>query len=145
MNENIIISIASDHAGYDMKDKVVKFLKAKNIEVIDRGPEQNEPVDYPDFAEKVASDISNQTANMGILICGSGQGMSMAANKKPGIRAALCYNNEITRLARAHNDANILTLGARVIDESTAISCVDTFINTEFEGSRHITRINKIG
>ena len=107
MNENIIISIASDHAGYDMKDKVVNFLKAKNIEVIDRGPEQNEPVDYPDFAEKVATDISNQTVNMGILICGSGQGMSMAANKKPGIRAALCYNNEITRLARAHNDTNI--------------------------------------
>ena len=141
--QNIIL--ASDHAGFKLKKEIKSFLIKNKKKVLDLGTNGPESVDYPDFAEKVASDISNQTVNMGILICGSGQGMSMAANKKPGIRAALCYNNEITRLARAHNDANILTLGARVIDESTAISCVDTFINTEFEGSRHITRINKIG
>ena len=104
MNENIIISIASDHAGYDMKDKVVNFLKAKNIEVIDRGPEQNEAVDYPDFAEKVATDISNQTVNMGILICGSGIGVSISANRHSHIRASLCHNANSEKLTRKHND-----------------------------------------
>ena len=139
------VSIASDHAGYELKDKIVEHLKIKKIEVIDRGPEINEPVDYPDFALKVVQDITAANANRGVLICGTGQGMAMAANKKPGIRAALCYNDQVTKLAREHNDANILTLGARVIDQTTAISLVDTFLNTHFEGSRHKDRIKKIG
>ena len=141
----MIVSIASDHAGFELKETIVTHLKALKIEVIDNGPKNDESVDYPDFAKKVVDDLKGSNANKGILICGSGQGMAMSANKHAGIRAALCHNLEVTKLARAHNDANILTLGARVIDESTAISCVDTFINTEFEGSRHITRINKIG
>ena len=91
------------------------------------------------------NDILNEKAHKGVLVCGTGQGMAMAANKKPGIRAALCYNSEVTKLAREHNDANILTLGARVIDEATALSLVETFLNTDFEGSRHAVRINKIG
>ena len=129
----MIVSIASDHAGFQLKEIIVSHLKALKFEVIDNGPKNDESVDYPDFAKK------------GILICGSGQGMAMSANKHAGIRAALCHNLEITKLARAHNDANILTLGARVLDQETALQCVDTFFNTEFEGDRHQKRIDKIG
>ena len=139
MTKLMIVSIASDHAGFQLKEIIVSHLKALKIEVIDNGPKNDESVDYPDYAKKVVDDLKGSNASKGILICGSGQGMAMSANKHAGIRAALCHNLEITKLARAHNDANILTLGARVIDERTAISCVDTFINTEFEGSRHIT------
>ena len=139
------VSIASDHAGYELKDQIVRRLKDSGVTVIDRGPDKKDPVDYPDYASKVTNDILNEKAHKGVLVCGTGQGMAMAANKKPGIRAALCYNNDVTRLAREHNDANILTLGARVIDEETAFSIVKTFLNTAFEGSRHADRINKIG
>ena len=145
MSEQIKVSIASDHAGFDLKDQIIKLLKNSGIDVIDRGPDKNDPVDYPDYASKVTSDILSEKANKGVLVCGTGQGMAMAANKKPGIRAALCYNSEVTKLAREHNDANILTLGARVIDEETAFNLVETFLNTDFEGSRHADRINKIG
>ncbi len=139
------VSIASDHAGFDLKDQIIKRLIDCGVHVIDRGTDKKDPVDYPDYASKVTNDILNEKAHKGVLVCGTGQGMAMAANKKPGIRAALCYNNEVTILAREHNDANILTLGARVIDEATALSLVETFLNTDFEGSRHAARINKIG
>ena len=139
------VSIASDHAGYELKDQIVRRLKDSGVNVIDRGPDKKDPVDYPDYASKVTNDILNEKAHKGVLVCGTGQGMAMAANKKPGIRAALCYNNDVTRLAREHNDANILTLGARVIDQATALGLVETFLNTDFEGSRHTDRINKIG
>ena len=145
MSENTKVSIASDHAGFDLKDQIIGILRDSGIDVIDRGPDKNNPVDYPDYASKVTNDILSEKAHKGVLVCGTGQGMAMAANKKPGIRAALCYNNDVTRLAREHNDANILTLGARVIDEETAFSIVKTFLNTAFEGSRHADRINKIG
>ena len=145
MSEQIKVSIASDHAGFDLKDQIIKLLKNSGIDVIDRGPDKNDPVDYPDYASKVTSDILSEKAHKGILICGTGQGMAMAANKKPGIRAALCYNSEVAKLARKHNDANILTLGARVIDEATALGLVEIFLNTDFDGSRHTDRINKIG
>ena len=145
MSEQIKVSIASDHAGFELKDQIIRHLKDIGIDVIDRGPDKKDPVDYPDYASKVTDDIINDYAHKGVLVCGTGQGMAMSANKKPGIRAALCYNSEVTRLAREHNDANILTLGARVIDEVTAFSLVETFLNTDFEGSRHIHRINKIG
>ena len=145
MSENTKVSIASDHAGFVLKDQIIRFLKDSGIDVIDRGPDKNHPVDYPDYASKVTNDILSEKAHMGVLVCGTGQGMAMAANKKPGIRAALCYNSEVTKLAREHNDANILTLGARVIDQTTALGLVETFLNTDFEGSRHTDRINKIG
>ena len=145
MTKLMIVSIASDHAGFELKEIIVSHLKALKIEVIDNGPKNEESVDYPDFAKKVVNDLIGSNANKGILVCGSGQGMAMSANKHTGIRAALCHNLEITKLARAHNDANILTLGARVLDHETALQCVDTFFNTDFEGDRHQKRIDKIG
>ena len=145
MTKLMIVSIASDHAGFQLKEIIVSHLKALKIKVIDNGPKNDESVDYPDYAKKVVDDLKGSNANKGILICGSGQGMAMSANKHTGIRAALCHNLEITKLARAHNDANILTLGARVLDHETALQCVDTFFNTDFEGDRHQKRIDKIG
>ena len=145
MTNLMIVSIASDHAGFELKEIIVSHLKALKIEVIDNGPKNEESVDYPDFAKKVVDDLIGSNANKGILVCGSGQGMAMSANKHAGIRAALCHNLEVTKLARAHNDANILTLGARVLDHETALQCVDTFFNTDFEGDRHQKRIDKIG
>ena len=145
MTKLMIVSIASDHAGFELKEIIVSHLKALKIEVIDNGPKNEESVDYPDFAKKVVDDLIGSNANKGILVCGSGQGMAMSANKHAGIRAALCHNLEVTKLARAHNDANILTLGARVLDHETALQCVDTFFNTDFEGDRHQKRIDKIG
>ena len=145
MTKLMTVSIASDHAGFELKKTIVSHLKALKIEFIDNGPRNDESVDYPDFAKKVVDDLKGSHANMGILICGSGQGMAMSANKHSGIRAALCHNLEVTKLARAHNDANILTLGARVLDHETALQCVDTFFNTDFEGDRHQKRIDKIG
>ena len=145
MAEKFKVSIASDHAGFAMKKKIMEYLESNDFSLIDRGPDSSDLVDYPDFAKKVCNDLVEEDADRGILICGSGQGMAMVANKYKGIRAALCVSEEMTELARAHNDANILTLGARLVDESTAISCVDKFFSTPFEGDRHIKRVNKIG
>ena len=145
MAEKFKVSIASDHAGFAMKKKIMEYLESNDFCLIDRGPDNSDSVDYPDFAKKVCNDLVEEDADRGILICGSGQGMAMVANKYKGIRAALCVSEEMTELARAHNDANILTLGARLVDESTAISCVDKFFSTPFEGDRHIKRVNKIG
>ena len=145
MAEKLKISIASDHAGFEMKNKIMKYLEENGFSLIDRGPNNADSVDYPDFAKMVCKDLIDQSVERGILVCGSGQGMAMTANKYKGIRAALCNSEEMTELARAHNDANILTLGARFIDESLAFSCVDKFMHTSFEGDRHIQRVNKIG
>tara|TARA_B100000029_G_scaffold62404_1_gene55949 strand:- start:237 stop:674 length:438 start_codon:yes stop_codon:yes gene_type:complete len=145
MPEKFKVSIASDHAGFEMKNKIIEYLKSNNFGLIDRGPANTDSVDYPDFAKLVCTDLTDNDANRGILICGSGQGMAMVANKHKGIRAALCVNEEMAELARAHNDANVLTIGARLVDESTAISCVDKFFSTPFEGDRHIKRVKKIG
>ena len=142
-NKNI--TIASDHAGYDLKNYLVKEIINMGFKVIDLGTNSNDSVDYPDFAKMVCNDLSKADANRGILICGSGQGMAMVANKYKGIRAALCVTEEMVELARAHNDANVLTIGARLVNEATAISCVDKFFSTPFEGDRHIKRVNKIG
>ena len=144
MPEKFKVSIASDHAGFEMKNKIMKYLEENGFSLIDRGPSNSESVDYPDFAKKVCKDLLNQNVDRGILVCGSGQGMAMVANKHKGIRAALCNSEEMTELARAHNDANILTLGARFVDQSLALSCVEKFISTSFEGDRHIQRVNKI-
>lgn len=138
------IFIASDHAGYSVKQKVVEFL-SKKYSVIDLGPANEDRIDYPDYADKVIAEIKKDLTNsMGILICGSGQGMSMRANKYPFIRAALCWNEESAKLSRQHNDANVLCLGARLLDETTIVNVVMSFFSSEFEGGRHTDRVKKI-
>ena len=138
------VSLSSDHAGFNLKEKIKKFLIKKKIKVIDLGPKNNKSVDYPDYAKKVAKNVSTKKSNIGILICGSGTGMAMSANKFKKIRAAVCYNKASTRLSRQHNNANIMALGARLTKKSDAIKLVNVFLNTKFEGGRHLRRINKV-
>ena len=137
-------SIGNDHAGVEYKNKIVSYLKGKGHEVFNHGTDIEKSVDYPDFIHPVAHDISSKKANFGIIICGSGNGASMTANKHQDIRSALCWNKEIVMLARQHNDANILSLPARFISIPQAIAMVEVYINTEFEGGRHQNRIDKI-
>jgi len=138
------ISIGSDHAGFELKEKIKKYLVGLGHEYEDFGTNSTESVDYPDFALKVAESVAKKECDMGILICGSGLGMSMAANKIPGIRAALCSSPEMARLSREHNNANVLTIGARLTDENTAKEIVRVWLTTDFAGDRHLRRINKI-
>ena len=138
------VSLASDHAGFNLKEKIKKFLIKKKIKVVDLGPKNNNSVDYPDYAKKVAKNVSSKKSNVGILVCGSGTGMAMSANKAKKIRAAVCYNKASTRLSRQHNNANIMALGARLTKKSDAIKLVNVFLNTKFEGGRHLRRINKV-
>lgn len=138
------ISIGNDHAGTEYKQAVVAFLEAKGFEVINYGTNSEESVDYPDFVHPVATDVENEKVDLGIIICGSGNGASMTANKHQGVRAALCWTNEIAKLARQHNDANILGIPARYVSQTQAIDMVDTFLNTTFEGGRHQNRVAKI-
>ena len=138
------ICIASDHAGYDMKEKIKDFLINKDIPVIDLGPFTNASVDYPDYAKKVAKRVLLKKSDAGILVCGSGTGMSITANKFKGIRAAQCYNKKSTILSRLHNNANIICLGSRILKSKDAFNFVNYFLNTKFEGGRHQKRINKI-
>ena len=136
--------IASDHAGFTLKEFVKKKL-SKKIKFDDQGPHSDEiSVNYPDFAHKLCKKVSKNSSNMGILICGSGMGMAMAANRHKKIRAALCYSVENTKLSRLHNNANVITLGARLINKNTAIKCINTFLKTKFEGGRHLKRVKKI-
>ena len=138
------ISIGNDHAGPDYKKAIVAHLEAKGIEVINHGTDTPGSVDYADFVHPVATDVENGTVNFGIIICGSGNGAAMTANKHQKIRAALCWTKEITALARQHNDANILSIPARYTAIQQVIEMIDTFLNTEFEGGRHKTRIDKM-
>jgi ribose 5-phosphate isomerase B len=137
-------SIGNDHAGVEYKEAIVSYLESKGHKVSNHGTDSEESVDYPDFIHPVAQDVSSKKANFGIIICGSGNGASMTANKHQDIRSALCWNKEIVALARQHNDANILSLPARFISIPQAIAMVEVYINTEFEGGRHQNRINKI-
>ena len=137
------IIIGSDHAGVDYKQKITKHLKNQNHNVKDVGTFGKESVDYPDYAHLVAKDVSEHKS-LGILICGSGNGVSMAANKHKKIRAALCWNKEISKLARQHNDANIISLPARFLSINECIKLVEVFINEPFEGGRHEKRVKKI-
>lgn len=138
------IFIASDHAGFSIKQKVVDYL-SKKYSVVDLGPVNEDRTDYPDYADKVIGEIKKDLTNsMGILICGSGQGMAMRANKYPFIRAALCWNEESAKLSRQHNDANVLCLGARILDEKVLFSTLEAFLNASFEGGRHADRVKKI-
>ncbi|QYJ69043.1 ribose 5-phosphate isomerase B [Flavobacterium litorale] len=138
------ISIGNDHAAPDYKKAIVQHLEQKGITVINHGTDTFDSVDYPDFVYPVANDVTNGTADFGILLCGSGNGVSMTANKYSNIRAALCWTKEITELARQHNDANILSIPARYTSVQQAIAMVDAFINTDFEGGRHQNRVAKI-
>ena len=138
------IFIASDHGGFKLKKFIKSFLD-KDFVIKDLGPKQNKKsVDYPDFAHKLCKQVSKNKNNIGILVCGSGVGMSIAANKNKGIRAALCYSVENAKLSRLHNDANVITLGERLIKKNIALKCVKAFLKTNFEGGRHIKRIKKI-
>lgn len=136
--------LGSDHAGYNLKEKIKVILKEKNIGFEDIGPFSEDSVDYPDYAHKVGSAIQNKDYSMGIAICGSGNGINMTVNKYKDVRSALCWNTEICKLAREHNNANVLAIPARFISENLALQIVETFINTKFEGGRHERRVNKI-
>ena len=138
------IAIGSDHAGFKLKETVRKYLLEKGLEVKDFGTYNEDSVDYPDFAHPVANAVENKEVDFGIIMCGSGNGINMAANKHKGIRAALSWNAEIAKLARQHNDANILTLPGRFIEEAEALKAVDVFLETAFEGGRHQKRVEKI-
>ncbi len=138
------IYISSDHAGYSLKENIKKKFKKKYI-FLDLGTNNSKvSVNYPDFAHKLCKKVSNDSKNIGILVCGSGMGMSMAANKHKKIRAAVCYSVKNTKLSRLHNNANIITLGSRLTKKDTAFKCIEAFINTKFEGGRHIKRVKKI-
>ena len=138
------IFISSDHAGYKLKEEIKLYLSKKGISYEDMGPYKIVRVDYPDYAHKVAKKVKTNKNNVGILVCGSGMGMNIAANRHKNIRAAQCFNLKSTKLSRLHNDANIITLGSRVLSKRLALSCVIAFLNTKFEGGRHLKRIKKI-
>lgn len=138
------IAIGGDHAGWEYKAKIIRLLKKEGIEVHNYGTDTGDSVDYPDFAHPTALQVHTGTADLGILICGSGNGVAMSANKHQGVRAALCWNTELAALARQHNNANMLAIPARFVSQRMANAMVRTFIKTEFEGGRHQRRVGKI-
>jgi len=138
------ISIGNDHAGPDYKKAIVEMLQSNGHEIINHGTDVFDSVDYPDFGHPVATDVENKTADFGIVICGSGNGIAMTVNKHQGIRAALCWTKEIAALARQHNDANIISIPARFTSIPQAVEMVQTFLTTNFEGGRHANRVEKI-
>lgn len=143
-NLSLPIAIGSDHAGFDYKESVISFLDGNNLAYKDFGTYSADSVDYPDFAHPVANAVEKSEAAFGILICGSGNGVAMSANKHQDIRAAICWGEELTELARKHNDANIICIPARFVREGLVEKMIDIFMNTEFEGGRHKNRVNKI-
>ena len=138
------IFISSDHAGYKLKEFIKDHFNKKKVTYNDLGPKNDSKVDYPDYAHKVAKKVKINKNHVGILVCGSGMGMNMAANRHKNIRAAQCFNLRSTKLSRLHNDANIITLGSRLLTKKNALKCVNIFLNTKFEGGRHKIRIKKI-
>lgn len=141
---NTRILIASDHAGFDLKLVISSYLKKCGYHIFDYGCFDSESVDYPDYAKEVCQEMEKKSNVLGVLICGTGIGMSIAANRFKHIRAALCVNSDMAKLAREHNDANILILGARIINEAVAISCVTVFLESEFRGGKYQDRLSKI-
>ena len=137
------IFISSDHAGFNLKKNIIKKL-SKKLKIIDLGPSSTLSVDYPDYAHKLSKKVASNSRNLGILICGSGMGMAISANKNKIIRAALCYSIKSTKLSRLHNNANIITLGARLINKNKALNLIRVFLKTKFEGGRHLRRVKKI-
>ena len=138
------ICISSDHAGYNLKEYIKSYFIKKEIPLIDLGPYKNSSVDDPDYAKKIARRVASKRSDIGILLCGSGTGMAISANKTRGIRAAVCYNAKSTRLSREHNNANIIALGSRLIKKKEAMKLIKIFLNTKFEGGRHLRRVKKI-
>ena len=138
------VCIASDHAGFQLKEFIKDFLINKNISIIDLGPLNQNSVDYPDYAKKVSNRVKSKKSEVGILVCGSGTGMAISANKVKKIRAAVCYNLKSTRLSRQHNNANIIAIGSRLTKKNTALKLVSAFLETKFEGGRHLRRVKKI-
>ena len=138
------IAIGNDHAGTDYKFEIVKYLKSQGISITNYGTDSLESTDYPEFIHRVAEDVENKKVDFGIIICGSGNGANMTANKHKGVRSALCWTKEIVQLAREHNDANILSIPARYTSLSQAIEMVKVFLNTQFKGGRHKRRVDKI-
>ncbi len=140
------IAIGSDHAGFDLKAKLADELRSSGYEVLDLGTKDAATsVDYPDFGAAVAEAVASGKADGGVVVCGTGIGISIAANRTPGVRAALCHDETTARLCREHNDANVLALGARIIGEVVAKDCLTAFLNTEFGGDRHVRRVKKLG
>ena len=138
------IFISSDHAGFKLKETIKDYLRNKKLKIEDLGPKDDSSVDYPDYAHKVAKRVKLNKNNVGILVCGTGTGMNIAANKHKNIRAAQCFNLKSTKLSRLHNDANIITLGSRLITKKNALKFVSVFLNTKFDGGRHLRRVKKI-
>ena len=138
------IYISSDHAGFRLKEEIIKHLKSKKLNLEDLGPANDDSVDYPDYAHKLAKKVKIGKNNVGILVCGSGTGMNIVANKHKNIRAAQCFSEKSTQLSRLHNDANIITLGSRLINKKKAFKFVKIFLNTKFDGGRHLRRVKKI-
>ena len=138
------ILIASDHAGFKLKETIKRYLLKKKVKIIDIGPSKLRRVDYPDYAHKLSKKINLNNKLTGVLICGSGIGMEITANRYKNVRAALCYNQKTAKLSRLHNNANIITLGSRLTKKTVALKCISTFLNTKFEGGRHLKRIKKI-
>ena len=138
------IILASDHAGFKLKEEIKKFLIKKRNKVWDLGTKNTNSVDYPDFAHLLSKKMKTNNNKFGILVCGSGIGMDMTANKHKNVRAALCYNIKSTKLSRQHNNANVMAIGARLIKKNIALKCVNTFIKTDFKGGRHLRRVKKI-
>ena len=138
------IFISSDHAGFKLKETIKDYLRNKKLKIEDLGPKDDSSVDYPDYAHKVAKRVKLNKSNVGILVCGSGTGMNIAANRHKNIRAAQCFNIKSTKLSRLHNDANIITLGSRLVTKKNALKFVSVFLNTKFEGGRHSRRVKKI-
>ncbi len=138
------VCIASDHAGFNLKEEIKNHLIDKNISIFDLGPFNDDSVDYPDFAKRLGNRIKSKKSDVGILVCGSGTGMAISANKIKTIRAAVCYNLKSTRLSRQHNNANIIALGSRLTKKKLSLKLVDVFLKTKFEGGRHLRRVKKI-
>ena len=142
--KSVKVILASDHAGFKLKEEIKKFLIKKKKEVLDLGTKNTSSVDYPDYAHLLSKKVEKSRNQFGILVCGSGTGMSMVANKHKNIRAALCYDIKSTKLSRKHNNANVMTIGARLIKKNIALKCVNAFLKTDFDGGRHLRRIRKI-
>ncbi|GAB4167398.1 MAG: ribose 5-phosphate isomerase B [Rickettsiaceae bacterium] len=142
--QNYDMAVASDHAGVKLKEKIIKTFAKKGIKILDLGTDSDDRVDYPDFAHRMVEEIIEETVEKGVLICGTGIGMSIAANRSSAIRAALCFNEFMAERARAHNDANILVLGSKIVEDEVSIKMVEKFLGTKFEGGRHSRRLAKI-
>jgi ribose 5-phosphate isomerase B len=138
------IALGCDHAGYDYKEAVNQLLTSKGYEILNKGTDSSESVDYPDYVHPVAKDIVEEKVSLGIVMCGSGNGVAMTVNKHKGVRAALCWTKELAELARQHNNANILAIPVRFISQEVALEMVNAFLDTEFEGGRHQRRVDKI-